>query len=117
MANIQSLRPFKKGFDKRRNMKGRPKCPYSKSKLGALLKKKINEKAPGTNITNLEVILQKMISNARKGKYGACKLMMDYMREKPKIVKRILNNMDDSSDDTDEEAMEVVRRYLIIKAK
>jgi len=111
MANIQSLRPFKKGFDKRRNMKGRPKCPYSKSKLGVLLKKKLNEKAPGTNITNLEAILQKIISDARKGKYGACKLMMDYTHEKPKIVKRILNNMDDL-DDTNKEAMEAVQRYV-----
>jgi len=117
MANIQSLRPFKKGFDKRRNMKGRPKCPYSKSKFGVLLKKKINERVPGTNITNYEAILQKIISDARKGKPGACKLIMDYMNEKPKIVKKIIKNLDDLHDDTDEEAMRAIRRFSSIRNK
>lgn len=88
MANISSLKPFKKGADPRRNLKGRPdgsKSGHTRFKellFEALQKKPFKNK----DINFEELIIEQLIYYALKGKFSFYKLLMDYRFGKPRMA-------------------------------
>lgn len=83
MANLATLKPFKKGYDPRRNIKGRVKTKDRTFK--ELLLKAMKEKPfEGINQTLDELLLQVLIKKALAGDYKFYKLFMDYRFGKPK---------------------------------
>lgn len=82
MGREDNLKPFKKGFDERRNLKG---CPVGNKNRSTIVKKWLevntNEINPLTNKTeNLsqeDIITLKQIEKAKDGDSTAYKLIMD----------------------------------------
>ena len=88
MANISSLKPFKKGNDPRRNLKGRPENSKSAhTKFKELLFQAL-EKQPFKNKdkTFEELLVEQGIFYALKGKFSFYKLIMDYRFGKPRTA-------------------------------
>lgn len=89
MANIPSLKPFKKGADPRRNVKGRPhnsKSAHTRFKellFEALQKMPIKNK----DKTFEDIMIEQLIFYALKGKYSFYKMLMDYRFGKPGTAK------------------------------
>lgn len=83
MSNIESLKPFKSGYDPRRNLKGRPKGSGNVRKaLKNLLEKEVGKGENTTKIKNL--LLEKIIDKAVvKGDMKAIKLIWEYLDGKP----------------------------------
>lgn len=72
MANEKNLKPFKKGSDDRRNIKGRPpKLPH----LDKLLDEVLGEEKDG--ITAAKVILMALRNKATKGDVRASEILLD----------------------------------------
>jgi len=88
MANISSLKPFKKGADPRRNLKGRPhnsKSAHTRFKellFAALEKQPFKDK----DKTYEDILIEQLIFYALKGKFSFYKLFMDYRFGKPKTM-------------------------------
>ena len=88
MANISSLKPFKKGADPRRNLKGRPnnsKSAHTRFKellFEALQKKPFKNKDKSLE----EFMIEQLIYQALKGKFSFYKLFMDYRFGKPRMT-------------------------------
>jgi hypothetical protein len=78
MANEGNLKPFKKGHDPRRNVKGRIP-PMETNELKRLLLKYTNQKVKvGDRImTKAELIAERVVDDAVRGKLSAIKLLMD----------------------------------------
>jgi len=73
MANPESLKPFKKGEDSRRNLEGRPKkLPPIKE----LIEKTLGEEKNG--ITGVDAIFKVLLSKAVKGDLKASQMLLDY---------------------------------------
>jgi len=101
MANTSSLKPFKKGVDPRRNLKGRPENSKSAhTKFKELLFQAL-EKHPFKNKdkTFEELLVEQGIFYALKGKFSFYKLIMDYRFGKPRMTES-----SESADDFDEPA-------------
>ena len=104
MANPSSLKPFKKGNDPRRNLKGRPnnsKSAHTRFKellFEALQKKPFKDK----DKTLEDFMIEQLIYQAFKGKFSFYKLLMDYrfgkprMAEPPKPGQSSIDDFDDS---------------------
>ena len=88
MANIPSLKPFKKGADPRRNLKGRPhnsKSAHTRFKellFEALQKMPLKNK----DKTFEDIMIEQLIFYALKGKYSFYKMLMDYRFGKPRMA-------------------------------
>jgi len=88
MANISSLKPFRKGVDPRRNLKGRPhnsKSAHIRFKellFEALQKKPFKNK----DKTFEDLLIEQLIYYALKGKYSFYKLFMDYRFGRPRMA-------------------------------
>lgn len=81
MANIKTLKPFKKGKDDRRNTLGRPK----KTLLSEAIREQIAVTMPGANEqTYAEAIASKLIDLAIAGDVQAIKEIADRTEGKPK---------------------------------
>lgn len=78
MANSKTLKPFKSGYDPRRNTKGRPKGKVSS--LEDLLQTELKKEtfAYGQIMTQEMAIVMKLIEKARKGETSAFKLFLKY---------------------------------------
>jgi hypothetical protein len=73
MANPDSLKPFKKGYDARREGNGRPKkLPPIKE----LIEKTLGEEKNG--ITGVDAIFKVLLSKAVKGDLKAAQMLLDY---------------------------------------
>lgn len=73
MANPDSLKPFKKGYDARREGNGRPKkLPPIKE----LIEKTLGEEKNG--ITGVDAIFKVLLSKAVKGDLKASQMLLDY---------------------------------------
>lgn len=84
MANLKSLKHFEKGYDPRRNTKGRPISKWARWKdaMEEELQKKVVTRG-GSEVTTEVAIVMKLIENARKGDLSATKLYFDYRFGKP----------------------------------
>ena len=72
MANNKNLKPFKKGYEPKRNLKGRPpKLPH----LDKLLDEVLGEEKDG--ITAAKVILMALRVKATKGDVRAAEILLD----------------------------------------
>ena len=81
MANIKSLKPFKKGDDKRRNVLGRPK----KTLLSEAIREQIAVVMPGANEqTFAEAIAKTLVDLAIAGDVAAIREIADRTEGKPK---------------------------------
>ena len=88
MYNTQNLKPFKKGHDPRRNLKGRPKVEGSITReMMKLLKQKI-ETSQG-KMTRMELLCNILLDKAVKGNTKAVKIILDRIDGK---VRRIPKN-------------------------
>lgn len=88
-VNIQNLKPFKKGSDARRNMKGRPpKLPQ----LDVLLDEVLGDETNG--ITAAKKILQALFSKASKGDVRAAEVLLDRAYGKAKLEIQHLGTID-----------------------
>ena len=100
MANISSLKPFKKGNDPRRNTKGRPnnsKSAHTRFKellFEALQKKPFKDK----DKTFEDFMIEQLIYQALKGKFSFYKLFMDYRFGKPRMAEPGQSSIDDFDD-------------------
>ena len=86
MANPESLKPFQKGDDPRRNTKGRPLGSISIQKqMGELLREKANDKVwESKDITYLELLLEKLFHKAIEEKnVSAMKFILEQLEGKP----------------------------------
>lgn len=83
MANPATLKPFQKGRDPRRNLKGRPKgrLGFSKEALDAGLDQEVM--FGGEKMTNEMALLLSLINKARKGNTSAANLLFKYAYSKP----------------------------------
>ena len=70
--NRENLKPFKKGQDERRNLKG---APHKLPELDALLSKVLGEEKDG--ITAGEAILKALRAKASKGDVRAAEVLLD----------------------------------------
>ena len=77
----ENLKPFKKGHDERRNLKGAPKLPN----LDELMAEVLNEKSEGK--TSAQKILAKLVEKAEKADIRAAEVLFDrgYGRAKQAI--------------------------------
>ncbi len=81
MANIENLKPFKKGDDERRNILGRPRL----TKLTDALREQIAEQVPGADEqTYAEAIAETLIKLAVAGDVAAIREIADRTEGKPK---------------------------------
>jgi hypothetical protein len=81
MANLKTLKPFKKGVDERRNVAGRPRL----TKLTDSLRQQIAETNPDApEGTIAETIAQTLITMALSGDVQAIKEVFDRCEGKPK---------------------------------
>ena len=69
--NIENLKPFKKGEDSRRNLKGRPKIPD----ISEVIAKILSEEEDGQ--TALEAVLISLRTKAIKGDVRAIQELLD----------------------------------------
>lgn len=78
MANEGNLKPFKRGFDDRRNLKGRIP-PAETNELKRLLLKYANQKIKvgDKEMTKMEVMAHQLIDDAVRGKMSALKIFLD----------------------------------------
>lgn len=72
MANEKNLKPFKKGKDDRRNLKGAPK---KLPKLDVLLDEVLGEEKDG--VSAAKVILMALRAKATKGDVRSAELLLD----------------------------------------
>jgi len=79
--NRDNLKPFKKGHDPRRNLKGAPKIPN----IDDLMAEVLNEKEDGKS--KARAILDKLFEKAAKGDIRAAEVLLDrgYGRAKQAI--------------------------------
>ncbi len=80
MANPGSLKPFKKGHDPRRNVKGRISKPLSES--GALKKyllKHLHKKVTvnGVQMRMMDLVAERLVDDAVRGSISALKILLD----------------------------------------
>lgn len=84
MSNIQSLRPFSKGHDPRRNTKGRPKGAISPNRqFREMLISALLEKVDGKDMDKAEYLARTIIKKAFQGNTRAVKLIFEYIDGKP----------------------------------
>ena len=86
MANPDSLKPFQKGDDSRRNTKGRPLGSISIQKqIGELLRDKANDKVwESKDITYLDLLIKKLFDKAMDEKsVSAIKFILEQLEGKP----------------------------------
>src|ERR1700674_5540584 len=85
MANPESLKPFQKGDDPRRNTKGRPLGSISIQKqMGELLREKANDKVwENKDITYLDLLIKKLFDKAMDEKsVSAIKFILEQLEVK-----------------------------------
>lgn len=90
MANEGNLKPFQKGHDPRRNIKGR--IPPAETKLiKHLLLKQLNMKVKVGDkmMTKMELLAHRIIDEAVRGKMSAVKLLMDRTEGKVQTQKQM----------------------------
>lgn len=89
MANPSSLKPFRKGVDPRRNLRGRPADSKSAHTRFKELLLEALQKTPLKNSdkTLEDIMIEQLIYYALKGKYSFYKLFMDYRFGKPGTMK------------------------------
>lgn len=78
MANNENLKPFKKGNDPRRNLKGR--LPLSETNMfKELLLRHGNKEyeVRGKKIKAIDLIAERIVHDAAKGKLGAIKIFLN----------------------------------------
>jgi hypothetical protein len=81
MANLKTLKPFKKGVDERRNTAGRPRL----TKLTDSLRQQLAEAVPGApEKTIAEAIARALIREALTGNVQAAREIADRCEGKPK---------------------------------
>jgi hypothetical protein len=81
MANLKTLKPFKKGVDERRNSAGRPRL----TKLTDALRQQISETNPNADDQTIaETIANTLIQLALSGDVQAIKEVFDRCEGKPK---------------------------------
>lgn len=84
MSNLKTLKPFGKGHDPRRNLRGRPKGKVSS--FDEILERELKKNvllANGTEVPMDVAIIMRLISDARKGKLYSTKLIFNYLYGKP----------------------------------
>ena len=88
MANPSSLKPFKKGDDPRRNVKGRPNNSKSAHMRFKELLFEVLQKKPfkDKDKTFEDFMIEQLIYQAFKGKFSFYKLLMDYRFGKPRMA-------------------------------
>jgi hypothetical protein len=81
MANLKTLKPFKKGVDERRNTAGRPRL----TKITDALREQVSEEHPDApEGTIAEAIAGKLIKLALGGDIAAVREVLDRTEGKPK---------------------------------
>ncbi len=75
----ENLKPFRKGNDPRRNLKGRPQLPDIKEALAKILE------GDEDGMTALEEILRALIKKAKKGDVRAAQELLDRAYGKSKL--------------------------------
>lgn len=84
MANLKTLKPFKDGYDERRNYQGRPKGSRNFKILFEMAIEKIALKKEFKNLDLELEIVKRGIIEALKGNYSFWKDIMDRIYGKPK---------------------------------
>lgn len=90
MANEGNLKPFQKGHDPRRNVKGR--IPPAETKMFKhLLLKHLNTKVKVGDkmMTKMELMAHRIIDDAVRGKISAIKILMDRTEGKVRTQKQM----------------------------
>ncbi len=96
MANEGNLKPFKKGYDKRRNLEGRPK---DISDLRSLLMDIASKENNGQTV--MEAIIVSIANQAMKGNLKAGQIIMDYLYGKPTQKTEIVGQIETNSNSID----------------
>lgn len=85
MSNLSTLKPFKKGADDRRNLKGRPVGSTQEQMFRKTLTKLLSKelKLKGFDGTNQEAMVQAIINKAIKGSVAAFNAITNITDGKP----------------------------------
>lgn len=94
-GKIENLKPFKKGLDPRRNLKG---APHKLPELEVLLAKVLGEDKEG--ITAAEAILKALRMKAAKGDVRAAEVLLNRGYGKPKETVEISGELKTISETT-----------------
>lgn len=91
MANEGNLRPFKKGHDPRRNLKGRIP-PMETNELKSLLLKYANQKIKVGDkmMSKMEVMAHQVVDDAVRGKLSAIKIFINWTEGKAPTHEQIM---------------------------
>lgn len=93
MSNKKSLKPFKKGNDPRRNLKGRTDKGIV-TDIKEYIRQKLAEPASqGSNDTRLDALTAKLLQKAYNGEIKALELCMAYGWGKPSQQIDVSGNM------------------------
>jgi hypothetical protein len=95
MANEGNLKPFKRGFDDRRNLKGRIP-PTETNELKRLLLKYANQevKVGDKMMSRMEIMAHRLIDEAVKGKMSALKILLDRTEGKAPTHEQVMRRGD-----------------------
>lgn len=104
MGREDNLKPFKKGFDERRNLKG---CPVGNKNRSTIVKKWLEVNSKEVNpitkeledLTQEDIITLKQLEKAKDGDSNAYKLLMDSTYGLPQQQTDITTNGQSLKDD------------------
>ncbi len=97
MSNIKTLKPFLPGHDPRRNIKGRISKPVSETGIfKRLLLEHMQKKVivGGEERRIMDIIVERIVNDAAKGKASAIKLILDRTEGKSPTQKALFAKMD-----------------------
>lgn len=81
-GNPQTLKPFKKGYDPRRQKRSSPN-PIVTDIKNYIREKLAEETTAGSGVTKLEALTQRILVEANKGNIKAYEILMAYGHGKP----------------------------------
>lgn len=116
MANPGSLKPFQKGHDPRRNVKGRISKPLNEtSALKKYLLNSLNKKVMvnGVKLTLAEVIAERIVDKAVQGDIAAMKILLDRTEGKVKTQAQMgIKNKREEGGGISEKELERLKRIF-----
>jgi len=114
MSNLESLKPFKKGDDSRRNINGRPKGAKS---LITKLREALDRIHEGTQTRYDELLVKSIVNDAIKEDGQSRRLVLQYLEGMPKESHDITTLGEGLNTYSNEQIERIARRILADNSK
>lgn len=83
MANDQNLKPFVKGYDPRRNLKGRPVDTFSIKTIVKEILESYEEEIGSKKVNGYEMIAIKLVQKSVSGDLGSIRAIINLLESNP----------------------------------